>query len=171
MRLKYFLEDLISCLERNNKFEIKQMTQPELKYFLENNIDEYGNEFPMICYEHTEDSPEEVSIEDTKFLNDKEHDGIWLIGEKFGEVVFLLCLKEDDGELEIDTFEVANSERGNKISTFVIDYIEYCAAKYFDAVYISPFDTNAMNFWKHQGYTEDYGGYYTKEFNEYDEDF
>lgn len=169
MRFKYFLEDLIGCLERNNKFEIKQMTQPELKDFLEENQDEYGNEFPMVCYEHTEDSSEEVSIDETKFLNDDEHYGTWLLGEQFGEVVFLLCLKEDEGELEIDTFEVASSERGNKIASYVVDYIEYCASKYFDTVYISPFDTNAMNFWKHQGYKEDYGGYYSKTFED-DED-
>lgn len=168
MIFEYFLDDLIGCLERGN-YKTKKMNQMELKVFLDDNLDEYGGEFPMICYEHTDDSPEEVGFDESKFLNDKEHEGTWIVGEKFGEVAFIMNIKEDEGELEIDTFEVANSERGNKISTFVIDYVEYCAAKYFDSVYISPFDTSAMNFWKHQGYKNTYGGYMVKTFED-DED-
>lgn len=169
MRFEYFIEDFIENIESGNKFPVKKMTQAELKYFLSENEDEYGREFPMICYEHTDDSNDEVSIDETKFLNDKEHDGTWIVGERYGEVAFIVCFKEDDDELEIDAFEVASSERGNRISTYVIDSIEHCAEKYYEAVYISPFDTSAMNFWKHQGFEPDFGGYYTKVFGDYDD--
>lgn len=169
MIFEYFLEDLIETIESNNQFIAKQMTQAELREFFFDNIDEYGDEFPMICYEHTDDAQEEVTPEESKFFNDKVHDGTWIVGEKYGEVVFLLCLKEDEDELEIDTFEVAASERGNKISTYVVGCIEDCAEKYYESAYISPFDTNAMNFWNHMGYKNDYAGYYTKIFdNDYE---
>lgn len=169
MMFEKFIDNLIEGLERGNKFEITKMNQSELRYFLDENIDEYGQNFPMICYEHTDDSPDEVSFEESKFLNDKEHEGVWIVGEQFGEVVFIACLQEDDNEIEIDAFEVNTTERGNRIASYVIDEIEYNASTYYDGVYISPFDTNAMNFWKHNGYNEEYAGYYVKHFE--DDDF
>lgn len=160
--MMYLTDELVRSLER--KFEIKVMSQCELREFLDENIAEYGKEFPMICYEHTDDSNIEVGFDESKFLNDKAHEGTWIVGFNYSEAIFIMCLKDDENELCIDALEVANSERLNKIAEYVLDDVEYVASKYFDGVYISPFDTSAMNFWEHMGYKEDYGGYYTKKF-------
>lgn len=167
---KYFIKELIYGLERNDKFEIQVMNQQELKIFFEDNYEEYSDCFPMICFEYTDDSPnDEVNFEESKFLNDDEHDGTWLLGYQHGEVVFIMCLINDNDELEIDTFEVSKQYRGNKFGSYIVDEIEYIASDYFDKVYISPFDTNALNFWKKQGYKGISGGYYVKKFDEFDE--
>ena len=78
-------------------------------------------------------------------------------------VVFLLCLKSKPGGVEIDTIEINSDMRGEKIGERIVCTIETIA---YDNLYtyisVSPFDTDAMNFWEHMEYIEDMRGNWTK---------
>ena len=105
--------------------------------------------FPMICYEYTNDSNFEVEISESKFLNDLLHEGTWIMGINEDEIVFLLNLK-DMGKsiLEIDTLEVNSEMRGLGIGANIIATIESVAEDFYDKIVVSPFDTDAQNFWR-----------------------
>lgn len=120
--------------------------------------------FPMICYEHTNDSNFEVEILESKFLNDLSHEGTWIMGINEDEIVFLLNLK-DMGKsiLEIDTLEVNSEMRGFGIGANIIATIESVAEDFYDKIVVSPFDTDAQNFWRKMEYDEDKNGIFEKE--------
>lgn len=120
--------------------------------------------FPMICYEHTNDSNFEVEISESKFLNDLSHEGTWIMGINEDEIVFLLNLK-DMGKsiLEIDTLEVNDEMRGLGIGANIIATIESVAEDFYDKIVVSPFDTDAQNFWRKMEYDEDKNGIFAKE--------
>ncbi len=120
--------------------------------------------FPMVCYEHTNDSNFEVEISESKFLNDLSHEGTWIMGINEDEIVFLLNLK-DMGKsiLEIDTLEVNDEMRGLGIGANIIATIESVAEDFYDKIVVSPFDTDAQNFWRKMEYDEDKNGIFEKE--------
>lgn len=120
--------------------------------------------FPMICYEHTNDSNFEVEISESKFLNDLSHEGTWIMGINEDEIVFLLNLK-DMGKsiLEIDTLEVNDEMRSLGIGANIIATIESVAEDFYDKIVVSPFDTDAQNFWRKMEYDEDKNGIFAKE--------
>lgn len=120
--------------------------------------------FPMVCYEHTNDSNFEVEISESKFLNDLSHEGTWIMGINEDEIVFLLNLK-DMGKsiLEIDTLEVNDEMRGLGIGANIIATIESVAEDFYDKIVVSPFDTDAQNFWRKMEYDEDKNGIFAKE--------
>ena len=136
------------------------MGQDGVKSILEDEIDEGLDNFPMICYEYTEDSDFEVGIDETKFLNDSAHDGDWIMGGNDEQIEFLVNLKEHGKTLEIDCLEVAKDLRNTGIGRDVVECIEENAREFYDKVIISPFDTEAINFWNHMEYVEGNSGYW-----------
>jgi len=116
---------------------------------------EFGDcdRFPMICYEHTNDSNFEVDLSETKFLNDPIHAGTWIMGINDDEIVFILNLKNRNNiSFEIDVFEVRDELRGSGIGSNLIAVVESVAEEYYKCIVVSPFDTDAQNFWEKMEY-------------------
>lgn len=114
-------------------------------------IDDYG-EFPMISFEKSQDSPFSVSVNESKFINDPIHDGVWMIGEKDGYNAFILNLKDYGNDVEIDAFEVNASMRRQGIAGTVVRDIEETMVSEGRNLVLTPFDSDAESFWLHMGY-------------------
>ena len=69
---KFFVDDLLERLETLSD-TVNVIDQKSLK----NTIILLGcqNQFPMICYEHTNDSNFDVDMDESKFLNDRNYNG------------------------------------------------------------------------------------------------
>lgn len=159
-----FVKDFIDNLESVLYTSVEQTNQKSVKELLTNC--EYGEVFPMISSEYTPDSNFNVDISESKFLNDNVHNGCWFVCGEEGDVIYCLINLKQIGEvLEIDTFEVNKELRCQGIGGNVVNCIEDIAERYFDAIYVSPFDTDAMNFWCHMGYEEDNMGNWVKKLN------
>ena len=156
---KFFLDDL------TERFDTivdgtRILTQKEMKTLL---LDE--NQFPMICNEHTPDSNFEVTVDESKFLNDKSHNGTWILGGSEDSIDFILCLKTYEQILFIDVLEVNSEMRNQGIGGNVVSIIESVAEQYFSAIFVSPFDTDAINFWEHMEYCQEKNGNWIKLLN------
>ena len=121
------------------------------------------SEFPMICNEYTPDSNFEVTIEESKFLNDRTYNGTWIIGGSDDFIDFILCIKTYEQRLFIDALEVNESMRCQGIGANVIAIIESVTEQYYDSISVSPFDTDAINFWEHMEYSPERNGNWIKE--------
>jgi GNAT superfamily N-acetyltransferase len=121
--------------------------------------------FPMISYEHTRDSIFEVEISESKFLNDLSHIGTWIMGTNEDELIFILNLKSKGDILEIDAFEIRDELRGQGLGSNILAVIESVAEQYYNAIAVSPFDTDAQNFWECMEYEEWRDGYLIKQLN------
>lgn len=117
--------------------------------YVKSNMKEYADKFPMIFFEHTNDSNIEVLPEESKFLNDDDYNGMWLIGksEDFDEMVFMLCIDDVDHELEISALEINSENRRNGYGQALVNCIINSAYGFYNKIWLSPFDTDAMNFW------------------------
>lgn len=121
--------------------------------------------FPMVSNEFTNDSRFTVSIDESKFLNDKDYHYTWIIGsDNEDNMKFLLCIREYEREktLSIEAFEVNKDMRGYGIGGNVVSVIESVAQNFFKFISVSPFDTEAMNFWNHMEYEESKNGHWVK---------
>lgn len=161
-RFDKLLKDLNEGFEKMG-YEFLLMSQHMIRYYLET----HSHNFPMVCYEYTPDSPYEVEISESIFLNDSSHDYKWIVGlDSAEEPVFVMCLKdiEKSDELEIDVLEVSKEHRNKGVAGNILELVERCASKNYKRTCITPFDTSAMNFWKHNGYeaVDEYIGYYKK---------
>ena len=124
--------------------------------------------FPMVCYEHTNDSSFDVDISESNFLNGIAHVGTWIMGLNEDEVIFVLNLKnKNNSVLEIDAFEIRDELRGQGLGANIVAVIESVAEQYYNAICVSPFDTDAENFWVKMGFQEWRGdGYLIKKLND-----
>lgn len=156
--MNYFLIEDIEIDLENLAPNIDCVNQTELKTLLRGSY----NDFPMICFERTTDSNVEVSPNESKFLNDPSHKGNWFIGYDDDEIYFIINLKDEGKVVEIDTFEVNQNKRNMKLGSSVVDAIENALSCEYDYIEISPFDTDAINFWEHMGYQEGNNGYWIK---------
>ena len=96
---KLFVDDLIERLEYGFD-NVLEHTQDEVKRIL---IDtKESSFFPMVSYEHTDDSNFDVDISESKFLNDPAHKGTWIVGMNDDELIFLLNLKKKNGSIHKD---------------------------------------------------------------------
>ena len=121
--------------------------------------------FPMVSNEFTNDSGFTVSIDESKFLNDKDYHYTWIIGsDNEDNMKFLLCIREYEREktLSIEAFEVNKDMRGYGIGGNVVSVIESVAQNFFKFISVSPFDTEALNFWEHMEYEESKNGHWVK---------
>ena len=160
---KLFVDDLVERLEYGFG-SVKVYTQDVVKKVLRDRS-EYLN-FPMISFEHTDDSSFYVDISESKFLNDPSHAGTWIVGSNYDEIAFIVNLKNWNGSLlEIDALEIRDELRGQGFGSNVISVIESVAEQYFDSIVVSPFDTDAQNFWNKMDYEEGYNGYWVKKLN------
>lgn len=124
------------------------------------------DKFPMISFEFTNDSNIQVDVDESKFLNDPMHQGTWIYGTDIfdeDDIVFVVNLKSQDNILYIDTLEVNTDHRKRGLGGRLVSIIENVACNYFDYVVVSPFDTDAMNFWNHIGYIEDNRGNWVRD--------
>lgn len=155
---KLFIDDLMDRM--GNELTILECDQKCVK----ETIIDMGMEdkFPMICYEHTEDSDFDVTIDESKFLNDSMHQGSWLIGKNDDDIVFIINLNKYGKRLEIDALEINVDYRGDGFGGNVVDVIESVAENYYNEISVSPFDTDAMNFWNHMDYMEADNGLFIK---------
>ena len=145
-----FLNDLVDRL--GNEMTILKTDQKSLKDLICRM--DMEDKFPMICHEYTEDSNFEVSINESKFLNDVMHRGTWLVGMNEDEIIFLCNLNAYGISLDIDTFEVNKDYRGEGLGGSIVSVIESIAEHYYNEISASPFDTDAGTFWVHLDYLE-----------------
>ena len=145
---KLFIDDLVDRM--GNELTILETDQKGMK---EQIIEmEMEDKFPMICYEHTEDSEFDVSIDESKFLNDTTHDGTWILGKNDDEIIFVINLQAVKSKLIIDAFEVNVDYRGEGFGANVVATVESVAEHYYKEISASPFDVDAGNFWNHMDY-------------------
>ena len=146
---KFFIDDLLERLETLSD-TVKVIDQGSLKGV----IYLFGcqNQFPMICYEHTNDSNFDVDISESKFLNTRAYGGTWIIGCNDDTIDFLVCLKSYEQMLFIDVLEVNEEMRGQGLGGNIVSIIESVAETYYPTISVSPFDTDAINFWEHMEY-------------------
>ena len=126
----------------------KIIDQKELKYLLK---EDYPDEFPMTCYEYTNESEFEVSIDESKFLNDETHSGDWIMIQN----ICVMRIEPDNNVLEIDSFEIGENYRNEGFGRKIIEGLEHVSKSYYDTIRVIPFDENAKYFWKHLEYKED----------------
>lgn len=149
---KFFLDDLTERL--NTIFDgVQILDQKSVKGHLV--FLDMTRKFPMICNEYTQDSNIDVDIDESKFLNDKSYNGIWILGGSEDTIDFILCLKTYEQILFIDVLEVNSEMRNQGIGGNVVSIIESVAEQYFSAIFVSPFDTDAINFWEHMEYCQE----------------
>lgn len=151
-----FIKDFESRIE-DAGYCIDRISQKDLMDLMSGDKDLADN-FPMICYEHTDDSVFESTIHDSTFINDKIHDGDWFIIGNEDEVFCILNLQQRGSILIIDTIEVSIEHRGKGIASDIIYVIESVAEDYYGAIEVSPFDTSAINFWENMDYVEQNNG-------------
>lgn len=151
-----FIKDFIESIE-NSGYCVDRLKQRGVKELLADNPDIAKN-FPMICCEYTEDSVFESSIHDSKFINDRSHEGDWFVIGDEDEVYCILNLQEHGQYLVIDTIEVNAQMRGKGIGGKIIDIIESVGEEYYNYIEVSPFDTGAINFWESREYVESNNG-------------
>ena len=160
---KLFLGELMDWLAigSDSHCVVTKVSQEYLKeYILE---EQNYVPFPMVCKEYTNDSKFMVSVDESKFLNGKDYDRTWLIGSDYdGYPSFLLCLDSCENNLSIEAFEVNNFMRGKGMGANVLSILESVAEKYYTHISVSPFDTDAMNFWEHMEYVEGKNGQWIK---------
>lgn len=156
--MTYFLIEDIELELDGLAPNIDCVDQDELKVLLRGSY----NDFPMISFERTTDSNVEVSPKESRFLNDSSHEGNWFIGYDDDDIYFIINLKDDRQTIEIDTFEVNIHKRNMKLGSSVVDAVENAVSGNYDYIEISPFDTDAINFWEHMGYREGNNGYWIK---------
>jgi hypothetical protein len=160
---KLFLGELMDWLAigSDSHCVVTKVSQEYLKeYILE---EQNYVPFPMVCKEYTNDSKFMVSVDESKFLNSKDYDRTWLIGSDYdGYPSFLLCLDSCENNLSIEAFEVNNFMRGKGMGANVLSILESVAEKYYTHISVSPFDTDAMNFWEHMEYVEGKNGQWIK---------
>ena len=158
----FILEELTDALAIAGEM----VTEADQKYVKEHIlVDDYQDMFPMVSNEFTNDSGFTVDINESKFLNDKDYNYTWLIGKDYDENInYVLCLKsyEKEKTLSIEAFEVNKDMRGQGIGANVISVIESVAQNYFNFITVSPFDTDAINFWEHMEYEEGKNGKWVK---------
>ena len=133
------------------------VSQQELKYLLK---EEYPDEFPMISYEYTDESKFEVSIDESKFLNDETHSGDWII-------IYNICAMRLDVEfddyfhtytVDIDAFEINENYRNSGYARKIIEILEHVLKKQgYVMIKVIPYDNNARYFWEHLGYIDENG--------------
>ncbi len=160
---KLFLDELMDqlALGGDQYCVVTKVSQEYLKeYILE---EQNYVPFPMVCKEYTPDSKFIVSVDESKFLNSKDYDLTWLIGSDYdGYPSFLLCLDSCENNLSIEVFEVNSFMRGRGLGANVLSILESVAEKYYTHISVSPFDTDAINFWEHMEYVEDKNGQWSK---------
>ena len=161
---KLFIDDLVERLETATCTIIKKCDQKEVSFQLKSQ--ELYDQFPMISYEYTSDSQFQVEPQESQFLNDIFHKGTWLIGSDDDTINFIINLQSNGQSLFIDAIEVNKDMRGDGLGGTIVTVIESIAEQYYSKISISPFDTDAMNFWKHMGYSEDNIGNLVKYLNE-----
>lgn len=158
----FFIADLVERLGFGLDTIVKGTQNTVKSKLLE--LNEYDR-FPMISYEHTNDSNFDVNISESNFLNNISHSGTWIIGMNEDEIAFILNLKNKGNILEIDTLEIRDELRGQGLGSNIVSVIESVAEQYFASVIVSPFDTDSMNFWNHMEYDDWKNGYLIKKLN------
>lgn len=147
---KLFIDDLVERFE----FELDTVLDGS-QGGVKSKLIELGEceHFPMVCYEHTNDSSFEVDMSESKFLNDSAHIGTWLMGINEDEIIFVLNLKnKGNSTLEIDALEVRDELRGQGLGANIVAVIESVAEQYYNEIIVSPFDTDAQVFWEKMDY-------------------
>ena len=146
-----FIDDLSSAFEEAS-FNIGVYRQDEISGILESGG--LCDMFPMICYEYSEESRFECDMSESKFLTDSIHKGTWIVG--YGEygIMFIMSIKDNKRMLDIDAFEVNKDERGSGVGTLVAKTVEDVACRYYDSLWVSPYDSKAERFWKKMGFSD-----------------
>lgn len=146
---KFFVDELLERLETlSDTVNVTDQTS------LKSTIILYGcqDRFPMVCNEYTPDSNFDVDIDESKFLNDRCYNNTWIIGYDDDTINFLICLKTYEQILFIDVLEVNDDMRGQGLGGNIVSIIESVAETYYPTVSVSPFDTDAINFWEYMEY-------------------
>lgn len=159
----FFIADLVERLGFELDTIVKGTQNTVKSKLLE--LNEYDR-FPMISYEHTNDSNFDVDISESNFLNNISHSGTWIMGINDDEVIFIVNLKnKNNSVLEIDALEIRDELRGQGLGSDIVSVIESVAGQYYTSICVTPFDTDAENFWKCIGYEEWVNDYLIKKLN------
>ena len=143
-KIEDITNDFIEHVESDLGMITDIISQQELKTWMEEN----GDEFPMITYEYTPDTQFEVSINESKFLNDPVYEGDWLSISN----ICLMKIEIEHDTLIINTFEINENYRNEGFARKIIELLEHVSKTYINTIKIIPFDTNAKDFWEYLGY-------------------
>lgn len=127
--------------------EIENLTQDEVKEDIM-----YSDDFPMLTNERTDESPNMVEIDESKFLNDENYSKHWFRVSYGGSIVFV-CIRNLGNNIEILAIETNTGYRNMGFGGKVVSGIErYALFNNFEYVVLSPYDSNAESFWTNIGY-------------------
>lgn len=163
---KLFLDDLVERLETTTCTNVRVCEQKDIVDIISEFDPQEGlNDFPMVCFETSTDCQFNVPSSESKFLHSKDYNCTWIAGCDDDCVNFLICLKSVENTIHIEAFEVNVNMRGDGLGGTIVTVIESIAEMYYDYVVVSPFDTDAMNFWGHMEYKETRWGTWVKDLN------
>lgn len=165
MKFDDFEETLIEGIENSEYCEVEILTQEEVKNIF---LDDYSYNFPMICFEETQDSEWTSDLDTSKFLNDKRYSkNHWYMIKSGDNIICTMSLYSQQDTLIISVFEIACDCRGMEWGKILLGHIERSAKSFYKDIKLDPFDTNATSFWSHMGFDEDNSDYlFKKEINE-----
>ena len=146
-KFEKLLDDFLEHVESDLGMFGEIVSQQELKYLLK---EEYPDDFTMISYEYTDESKFEVSIDESKFLNDETHGGDWIMIQN----ICVMRIEPNDNVLEIDSFEISENYRNEGFGRKIITVLENVSKSYYNTIMAIPFDESAKDFWKHLEYRE-----------------
>lgn len=127
--------------------DVANLTQEEVKDELM-----YSDKFPMLTNEYTEESPHTVEVDESKFLNDKCYRKHWF-RVAYGCSIVFVCIRNLGNNIEISAIETSTDCRNMGFGGRVVSGIEeYALLNNFEYVVLSPYDSNAENFWENIGY-------------------
>lgn len=156
-----FICDLRYSLE--SEYSVASCTQNEVKEMIEKY--DIENDFSMISFEESNDTYFKADTDSSLFLNSLDYDYDWLYlyeGCDIDNPIALICLHDNYDTIIIDALEVNKKYRHQGIASRIVGIIESCASETYDRVLLTPFDTDADEFWKHLNYEEN-GQFYTKD--------
>lgn len=147
---------LINDIEQN--FNNKGMCCVEIDCYTQQEVKEsliYESGFPMLTNEYTNESPYEVDIDTSKFLNDEYYDTYWFRISN-GVTIVYVCIKPIGEDLEISAIETNNSYRNMGFGGTVIGGIElFALSNGFNSIVVSAFDSESERFWENNYYEKD----------------
>ena len=156
-KFEKILDDFLEHVQSDLGIFGEIISQQELKYLLK---EEYPDDFPMVSYEYTDESNFEVSIDESKFLNDETHGGDWIM---FSNICVMRLEFEIDPNfhtytVDIDAFEINENYRNSGYARKIIEVLEHVLKKHgYVMIKVIPYDNNARDFWEHLGYIDENG--------------
>ena len=160
---KLFLDNISEEIERCLNIHCDLCDQEFIKDLLVSN--KITSMYPMISYESTNDSDIEVTPDESRFLNDESYKDNWIVvyNDDAEDICLIQLTDHNTKTIELSVFEMCDQKRVFGYARDILDFFEWFLFNFYEEIVISPFDTDAMNFWSHRGYINNNNGLYIKQ--------